>query len=186
MTSDAPRVFLSYSHDSPEHRERVLALADRLRRDGVEAWLDQYEPAPAQGWPRWMEEQIEGADFVLAVCTETYERRFRGKEAPGKGLGVTWEGAILTQTLYDHGTSNATFVPVVFAPEDAKHIPLVLRPVSRYDAGSDKGYEQLLRRLTAQPEVVAPPVGRRRVLPSRPRVSPARRVPPAGRRTTYR
>ncbi|HEX9732715.1 MAG TPA: SEFIR domain-containing protein [Thermoanaerobaculia bacterium] len=34
------RVFVSYSHDSAEHAERVLALADRLRRDGldVEQW----------------------------------------------------------------------------------------------------------------------------------------------------
>ncbi|MCP4656050.1 MAG: hypothetical protein GY856_11605, partial [bacterium] len=37
MTDDAPRVFLSYSHDSDEHRDRVLALADRLRADGIDA-----------------------------------------------------------------------------------------------------------------------------------------------------
>ena len=30
--ADAPRVFLSYSHDSAEHATRVLALADALRR----------------------------------------------------------------------------------------------------------------------------------------------------------
>ena len=38
MASDPrerPRVFISYSHDSDEHRERVLALANRLRSDGV-------------------------------------------------------------------------------------------------------------------------------------------------------
>ena len=28
--ADAPRVFLSYSHDSDEHADRVLALADAL------------------------------------------------------------------------------------------------------------------------------------------------------------
>jgi hypothetical protein len=28
-------VFISYSHDSVEHRERVLALSERLRKDGI-------------------------------------------------------------------------------------------------------------------------------------------------------
>ena len=32
----APRVFISYSHDSPEHKDRILALSDRLRQDGVD------------------------------------------------------------------------------------------------------------------------------------------------------
>lgn len=29
-------VFIRYSHDSEEHRERVLALSQRLRKDGFE------------------------------------------------------------------------------------------------------------------------------------------------------
>jgi hypothetical protein len=41
MTPDPrpPHVFLSYSHDSQEHKDRVLALCDRLRADGIDAWL---------------------------------------------------------------------------------------------------------------------------------------------------
>ena len=35
-------VFISYSHDSDEHREKVLGLAERLRQDGLDAQLDQY------------------------------------------------------------------------------------------------------------------------------------------------
>ncbi|MCP4655853.1 MAG: TIR domain-containing protein, partial [bacterium] len=168
MTDDAPRVFLSYSHDSDEHRDRVLALADRLRADGIDAHLDQYEPAPAQGWPNWMQDQIDTADFVLVVASETYERRFRGHEEAGKGLGVRWEGAILTQELYEAGAKTTTFVPVIFGQQDAGHIPIVLRPFTWYDAGTDDGYQQLYRRLTDQPKVVRPALGKRRTLPSRP------------------
>ena len=29
-------VFISYSHDSEEHREKVLALSERLREDGID------------------------------------------------------------------------------------------------------------------------------------------------------
>ncbi|MCA9692362.1 MAG: toll/interleukin-1 receptor domain-containing protein [Myxococcales bacterium] len=48
----APRVFISYSHDSEPHREAVLQLAQRLRGDGIDVRLDRFEAAPAQGWPR--------------------------------------------------------------------------------------------------------------------------------------
>ena len=44
--STPPTCFLSYSWDSDEHREWVRALATRLREDGVEALLDQFQLAP--------------------------------------------------------------------------------------------------------------------------------------------
>lgn len=91
-TQISPKVFISYSHDSIEHKRRVRNLSDRLRREGIDSNIDQYEQSPSEGWPRWMERQIEEADFVLVVCTETYERRFRGVEEPGRGLGGSWEG----------------------------------------------------------------------------------------------
>ena len=31
--AESIKIFISYSHDSPEHLERVLRLSDRLRRD---------------------------------------------------------------------------------------------------------------------------------------------------------
>ncbi|HEV2964908.1 MAG TPA: toll/interleukin-1 receptor domain-containing protein, partial [Candidatus Angelobacter sp.] len=65
----APKVFISYSHDSSEHQDRVRQLADRLRCDGIDACIDQYTPAPPQGWPMWTEEQIRTADYVLLVCS---------------------------------------------------------------------------------------------------------------------
>ena len=85
MPPEPPRVFISYSHDSDEHKARVLGLADRLRDHGVDARVDQYVESPTQGWPLWMEDEIEAADFVLVVATETYDRRRRGREAKGRG-----------------------------------------------------------------------------------------------------
>jgi len=43
------RAFISYSYDSPEHCEQVLALAQQLRRDGIDAELDQFEEAQSRG-----------------------------------------------------------------------------------------------------------------------------------------
>lgn len=41
-------VFISYSHDSVEHEERLLALAERLRADSVDVQLDQYRRESSQ------------------------------------------------------------------------------------------------------------------------------------------
>lgn len=161
-----PRVFLSYSHDSPEHAERVLDLADRLRADGVDAWIDQYDPAPAEGWPLWMERQVEQADRVLAVCTATYRRRFDDRQAEG-GLGVRWEGAILRGELYRR---KAGFVvPVLFTRDDADYIPTAMRDGTHFVLPAD--HQKLYRHLTDQPRTPAPPLGEIRKLPSRQRRS---------------
>src|SRR5512144_1522067 len=111
MTGAAPKVFISYSHDTVAHQERVLDLADRLRADGIAAEIDQYNDSPAEGWPRWCERQIEAADIVLMVCTETYHRRVTGEEERGKGWGIVWEARIIRQLLYDAGVASDKFVP---------------------------------------------------------------------------
>lgn len=153
------RVFLSYSHDSEAHREAVRELAGRLRRDGIESWLDQYLVAPPEGWLRWMQDQIEKADFVLLVCTSTYRRRFDGKE-PWTGHGATYEALLAAQMLYDAGMRNEKLIPLLPDGEPDDSIPLSLRPFARYRVPSQ--YEGLLRHLAGQPEVVAPPVAKGR------------------------
>jgi tetratricopeptide (TPR) repeat protein len=163
-----PRVFISYSHDSPEHADRVLALADRLRAEGIDCRLDQYETSPPEGWPRWMLNQVEAADFVLVICTETYHLRFRGKEKPGKGPGVKWEGAIISQELYDAEANNTRFTPVVFSDGDIANIPIPLRGATRYDLGKS-GYDPLYRCLTNQPLTPAPDLGTLRPMPAKER-----------------
>ena len=74
-------------------------LSDRLRQDGIDSHIDQYEVSPPEGWPRWMLKRVKWADLVLVVCTATYNQRLTGEAPVGQGKGVKWEGAILTQEL---------------------------------------------------------------------------------------
>jgi SEFIR domain len=124
--SQARRVFTSYSHDSPEHERCVLALSDRLRNDGVDANLDQYEIAPPEGWPFWMEQQINTADFVLVACSEVYRRRVEHKEEPHKGQGVVWEINSIYNRLYSDKLVSDKFIPVLFDGVSADDIPIPL------------------------------------------------------------
>lgn len=149
--SDQIRVFISYSHDSPEHAQRVLALSERLRKDGVDAQVDQYvNGTPSKGWPRWMLDQLDEAEYVLLICTETYYRRFRGHEKPGKGKGADWEGALITQEIYDARSETIKFVPILFDSSDEHYIPQPLRSLTHYTLDSEAAYERLYDFLLGQ------------------------------------
>lgn len=157
------RVFISYSHDSEAHRAFVLQLANRLRADGLTCEIDQYiNGFPPEGWQRWMETQIEQADFVLLVCTENYFKRYRGQDAMG-GRGVNFEGLVISQTLYDAYYHNTKFIPVLPEGGSFDHVPLPLKQFSVFTLMRD--YEALYRVLTAQPEVVVPELGTKKILP---------------------
>ena len=157
---DTMSVFISYSHDSDAHRERVLSLSERLRADGVATTLDRYvNGSPPEGWPRWMLNGLDAATHVLCVCTETYYRRFRGQEVPGKGKGVDWEGALITQALYDARSVSSQFIPVLFDRADELHVPEPLRGQSYYVLDSEAGYQALYDALLNQNGVEPGAVG---------------------------
>jgi hypothetical protein len=151
MASEHPKVFISYSHDSPEHARRVLGLAERLRKEGVDAQIDQYVAGtPPDGWPRWMLDKLDWAEFVLLVCTETYYHRFRGREEPGKGKGADWEGNLITLEMYAVKSKTTKFAPVVFASQDEQFIPEPVRGHTYYLLESEDNYAKLYGFLTGQ------------------------------------
>src|SRR5271165_537001 len=160
MASPPPKVFISYSHDSPEHAQHVLELVERLRKDGVNAQLDQYVAGtPPEGWPRWMLDQLDWAEFVLVVCTETYYRRFRGHEEPGKGKGADWEGNLVTVEMYNAKSKTTKFVPVYFASQGEQFIPDPLRGQTHYLLNSEENYAKLYGFLTGQAGVTPSELG---------------------------
>jgi hypothetical protein len=178
--SDAkpPRVFISYSHDSEAHRDRVLALADKLRGDGIDAFIDQYEPHPPEGWPALCETELKKADFVLLVCTEIYLHRWNGDESPGIGHGVRWEVRWIRQHLFDSGSATAKLVPVLFADGVDAHVPTMVRGATIQHVDTDEGYDAVYRVLTGQHDTPAPPLGTLRPLPP-PTRGPVNRAPPS-------
>ncbi len=170
MTPPAhPKVFISYSHDSPEHWNQVLALADRLLSHGIDTQIDLYESAPPEGWTRWMHKSIEKADFVLIICTETYKRSAEGREELVKGRGGDREGLIIDQAIYDSNGKNKKFIAVLLSEADRDFIPYFLRPYQSESIETDERYEKLYRRLTNQAETLKPPLGKIRLLPPRQR-----------------
>lgn len=176
-----PRVFISYSHESEDHRARVLELAQQLRRDGFDAWIDRFDPPPIKGWPHWMERQVADAQWVLLVCTETYRRRFDQREEPGQGRGVTWEGRLVRGELYSGADGADRFIPVTFSPDDTKHIPSPLAAATYYCLDRNDDYATLQRHMRREAEVTPQPVGESAEPPPASSVEPAHVQSPGAR-----
>ncbi len=172
MVEEAVKVFISYSWDSNEHKDKVLGLAQALRDDGVDCTIDQFVLSP-DNWDRWILDQVDESKFVLIVCSERYYQRYRGKEEVNKGLGVTWESTLIMGKLYYAQGNNRKFYPIFFDSPDEKIIPDGIRTsfynLSGYDLlnlDKDKtrlitegDYKNLYRLLTNQPSVVPRKVG---------------------------
>jgi len=179
MSTPPPRVFISYAHQTAEsaesatpaepssHADWVLALADRLRDDGIDAVIDQYEQWPEKGWRGWMNEQLKRADWLLIVCTAEYCRRFDGNVPGDAGRGVRWESQHITQALYEEKLSNRRFVPVLPPGSTANDIPRPLRDWPTFRPADECGYDALYRLLTGQPETRPRALGTRRELAPR-------------------
>ena len=46
IENNIPTVFISYSHDSKVHKQWVLELAQKLRQNGVDIIIDQWDLDP--------------------------------------------------------------------------------------------------------------------------------------------
>jgi SEFIR domain len=158
----AKRVFITYAHETVLLNDRVLELADRLRVDGVDASIDKYEHHPAQGWPKWMEQQLREAEAIVMVPSERYLNSYN--QDAGVGSGSRFEGAIISSMLVKSGVSFARMAVVAFDEGQTRFIPDAFHGCPRYDLSTAEGYELLYRWLTDQPLVTAPPLGLIRVL----------------------
>jgi hypothetical protein len=102
-----PKVFISYSHDSQEHKKWVLDFATRLRNVGVDAILDQWDLGPGDDIPHFMERNLASADRVVMICTENYV------EKANSGIGgVGYEKMIVTAELMRRIDSNKV-IPII-------------------------------------------------------------------------
>ena len=152
-----PKVFISYSHDSTEHKEWVLKLATDLRNNGVDATLDRWELVPGQDVTAFMQNGIVSADRVLMICSDTYV----SKAEAGVG-GVGFERLIVTAEVVQ-SIDTKKFIPLVRSNSGARKVPLFLGPKLYIDFTDDTAYlakrDELLRELLGAPAIVKPPIG---------------------------
>lgn len=157
MTYPPPKVFTSYSHDSPSHKDWVLKLATRLVANGVDVLLDQWDLTLGSDLPRFMESALTAADRVLAICTSPYVE----KANDGVG-GVGYEKMILTGQLMRNVTADR-IIPVIRANVLTPPVPIFLSSRIYVDFRDDLAYEakyaELLRDIHGQGVKPRPSLG---------------------------
>lgn len=142
-------VFISYSHDSPEYRQKVQAVCEQLRSDGIDAYGDFYVASPPEGWPNWMLRKIKEARFVLVFGSKEYVEKLLDVKGQ-KGKGVKFEGVIITQELYENNGLNEKFIPVFLGIENQVHIPQFLKPYTHYNLEDEQDYKKFYAHITDQ------------------------------------
>ena len=75
-----------------------------------------------------METELSSSSYVLVICTKGYCDKLDPKAKSG-GKGVKWEGAIITQEIYDQEGRNKRFIPVLFGEENKDYIPRPLKAI---------------------------------------------------------
>ncbi|MEW8203299.1 MAG: toll/interleukin-1 receptor domain-containing protein [Candidatus Thiodiazotropha endolucinida] len=143
-----PSVFISYSHDTQEHKKWVLDLATRLRTNGVDAALDQWDLQPGDDLPHFMEQNLASADYVLMICTDNYVQ----KANSGAG-GVGYEKMIITSNLLANIDSNK-IIPII-RQEGGSEVPTFLKTKLYINFSRDDEFEfsfdELIRTLQKAP-----------------------------------
>lgn len=150
----APKVFISYSWDSEQHQAWVLQLAHRLRSNGVDAVLDQWDTRLGSDLSLFMESAADATYRVLAIVTEKYVDKARFPQG-----GVGYERRVITPTLMNDLRGHRV-VPVLRSGDAlppfigaAKYIDF------RHDDHFEEKYLELLRELHDMPVPVRPPLG---------------------------
>lgn len=147
-------MFISYAHESDALRASVAALSEWLRAHGCSVFTDHpfVDRPPPEGWQAWMLGCIDQAETVLVVCTPKLKGRYEKTAAPDAGWGATYEGAIVTQRIYDAVMRNTKFFPILPNGGTEDDIPTALK--SWWNGHRFPGGNEGIRRM-----VFAEPVG---------------------------
>ena len=153
-----PIVFISYSHDTKEHKAWVASLAQRLVDKGVDVLLDQWDLGPGDDVPKFMEQAVAKSDRVLMICTDAYVL----KANDGKG-GVGYEAMVVTGELVQNLGTNK-FIPIVRQSGSPKTRPRCVSTRFYVDLSDVAEFETqleiLLREIHNVPKLAKPALGK--------------------------
>jgi hypothetical protein len=166
-----PIVFISYSHDSDEHKKWVRYFATALRDIGIDVILDQWEIGPGDDVPKFMEQSVRRALRVIMVCTEQYVR----KADDGKG-GAGYEAMVVTgELVQDLGTRK--FIPIVRQTGEKAILPVCVSTRYFVDFSNDGTFaeklEELARNIQEAPRFEKPPLGKNPFIATTPPATPS-------------
>lgn len=152
------KVFISYTWEDEHHNAWVESLAARLRTDGIETTLDQWDLGLGDEITRFMEAGVRDHDRVLVICTPEYKRK-----ADSRLGGAGYETSQITAEILSQ-SKRGKVVPVLRKGTRADATPSYLSGINGADLceGNPGRYEAEYRKLRQDlsgARRTAPPVG---------------------------
>ena len=148
-----PVVFLSYARTSQEHIEKITNFASMLRKDGIDAKLDEWDLKVGQDLYFFMENNIKReSDNVLLILTKEFVEK-----ANERKFGVGTEMQLVSKEVYDD-VKQERIIPIVWECDEKgdPYIPDFLETRLYIDLSSNEkfgeNYETLLRTLYNKPK----------------------------------
>ena len=156
-----PKVFISYSWTSVEHRDRIRRYAERLIENHVNVLLDIWDLTAGQDKNAYMEQMVvdPSVTHVLAFIDKRYTEKANARKD-----GVGTESQIISQRLYS-SVDQTKFVPIFCEKDETGKLsaPCFFESRIGFDFSTpdaeNANWEPLIRFLFGKPEFVKPKLG---------------------------
>ena len=148
------KVFISYSHDSSDHKLWISKLAEKLQRSGVDAILDQWELTLDEDSTQFIESGVRDSDRVLVICTDSYVRKANSGED-----GVGYEPTILTKEIVENIGINK-FIPIIRQTLWEEKTPTFLQKQVSIDFTDDEQFDAKFEELLHDERLLVLPLQR--------------------------
>ena len=159
--NQSPKIFISYSHSTPAHKEWVKNLAEELSENGVNVILDRWDLKPGHDVAAFMEQMVndKSVEKVILICDAVYTEK-----ANARGGGVGMETQIISPKIYKN-IKQEKFIPVLSEKDKSGEpfMPDYCRSLMYIDLSDEDEYaenlKQLLRIIHGEPALVKPDIG---------------------------
>jgi hypothetical protein len=157
------RVFISYSHSSEQHVNRVLKLAEELVQNGIDVKIDKWDLKSGQDLHKFMEEMVNNKEInkVLVICDKSYMDKSNNRKG-----GVGTETGIITPEIYGN-PGNVKFIPIIFEKNNDGEacVPTYFKDRYHIDLCHDNNkypeeFERLIRSIIGKTEYTKPKLGK--------------------------
>ncbi len=151
------KVFISYSHDGEDHEDWVLKLAERLRKNGVDALLDKWKLRLGSDLDEFMKQGLSKSKRVICICSKNYVV----KSNIGEG-GVGFEKNIMVASIAKRQRNSRWIIPLIRDNKDSDLPDFLKRKLAinfNNNVGYEEKYEELLRDLHNESIIIEPSLG---------------------------
>lgn len=156
-----PKIFISYSWKPLENQKKVIEIAERLVKDGVDVVIDTWNLSEGQDKYLFMEQMVNNheIDRVLLTCSKSYKEKANLKKG-----GVGSESMIISNEIYKNADQKK-FIPIILEKDSTgePYIPTFVNSRIFIDFSDDEffedEYEKLIRNFFKKPLYKKPKLG---------------------------